>query len=1028
MESELLFNGPDSNTESHYNELFDSLPCAIYGCDANGLITFYNKAAVELWGRSPNIGTDMWCGSYKSYRPDHSPLPPAECPMALALKHGKAIPGQEIIIERPDGSRLNVIPHPKPLYNSYGKIYGAVNTLVDITASKKNEEVTASAIRKSESNLRAIFNNSKDGYLLIDKSFSILTFNHVAARLYKEITGNSLKEGDSILYTVPLPYREYMQEALQRVLIGHSFERQSKHIAINGKEFWVRGYYNPVKNENGEITGICIGSSDITDQVMAMESVSRLAAIVESSEDAIISQNLEGKITSWNEAAERIYGYSSEEMIGQPIDRLISPDRVIEEKELLEQIKTSGHINHFVTRHISRSGVPLDMAISVSTIKNSDGRISGIAKIARDITDQKYIFDKMQENEERLRMASEAAEFGTWDLNLVSGQSIPSLTHKRILGYPVSVEWQLQKYLDLIHPDDRDIHETAYTNALVTGKLSYEIRIIRPDQSLRWIRVKGKTIYNADHKPVRMIGTSLDITDQKLKDDALRESEERFRIVADTAPVMIWMTNASRDCIFLNKGWTEFAGMDYKSGLNDGWKSIVHPDDIDATSVAFLSAHADHSEYSHELRLKRKDGEYRWIYDYAVPRFHDNKFMGYVGSCVDITDTKIAREKLEEEVVKRTSELVQKNAQLQQQNQFIEEIIDASVDLIGVYDAQGRIITVNKKTCELYGFSKDEVIGKLCTEVFPVLKDSHVFSDLKRAIKGEYVTRTHKSSVTGMFTENYLIPLQDDQDTVYAVLAIAHDITEIIESTEKLKTANQELKRKNYELEQFAYVASHDLQEPLRKIRVFSELLGNNLNDKDLARLYFTKIQSSAHRMSVLIKDVLDYSRLSQTEEHYSDVNLDQVLDNVLSDFELMIEQKRATVKRTKLPVIYCIPMQMNQLFSNLVSNALKFSSADPVIDISCEVIMKIAQKEFIHLDPTQKYIKITFRDNGIGFDQKYSDHIFTIFHRLNSKSEFSGTGIGLALCKKIVENHKGHIYASGQLNQGAAFHIVLPL
>jgi light-regulated signal transduction histidine kinase (bacteriophytochrome) len=303
-----------------------------------------------------------------------------------------------------------------------------------------------------------------------------------------------------------------------------------------------------------------------------------------------------------------------------------------------------------------------------------------------------------------------------------------------------------------------------------------------------------------------------------------------------------------------------------------------------------------------------------------------------------------------------------------------------------------------------------------------------VFSDLKKAIKGEHVTRTSKSHSSGKSTENYLIPLRDSTEKVYAVLAIAHDITEIIESTEKLRTANQELKRKNYELEQFAYVASHDLQEPLRKIRVFSELLGNNLNDKDLSKLYFTKIQSSAQRMSVLIKDVLDYSRLSQTDEHYADVNLDQVLDNVLSDFELLIEQRQAKVRRTKLPVLYCVPMQMNQLFSNLVSNALKFSSAEPVIDISCEVLTKVEQKEFLHFDPQQKYIRLTFEDNGIGFDQKYSDQIFTIFHRLNSKSEFSGTGIGLALCKKIVENHKGHIYATGNLNKGAAFHVILPL
>ena len=276
----------------------------------------------------------------------------------------------------------------------------------------------------------------------------------------------------------------------------------------------------------------------------------------------------------------------------------------------------------------------------------------------------------------------------------------------------------------------------------------------------------------------------------------------------------------------------------------------------------------------------------------------------------------------------------------------------------------------------------------------------------------------------------------DDASYVESLLKIAAKRTEgeleRIRNENLLAANNIELGKQNAELASFSYIASHDLQEPLRKILTFSNRLQVKAKDSlsEEAKTYLGKIDVASVRMTSLIKDLLNYTRITNKEELFELTDLNETLTDILLDFELLIEEKKAIIKSEPLPTIEAIPMQMNQLFCNLIGNALKFSKAgvSPVINIFSRMLSIEEIKEYADLNQKSSYCEIIFKDEGIGFDQQYAEKIFIIFQRLSQPGLFTGTGIGLAICKKITDQHHGKIFAISKENVVAAFHVILPV
>ncbi len=351
----------------------------------------------------------------------------------------------------------------------------------------------------------------------------------------------------------------------------------------------------------------------------------------------------------------------------------------------------------------------------------------------------------------------------------------------------------------------------------------------------------------------------------------------------------------------------------------------------------------------------------------------------------------------------------------------IRHALDKSA-IVAITDVKGTITHVNDKFCEISKYSREELLGQNHRIINSGYHSKEFFADLWKTIargkvwEGEIKNRAKDGTFYWVYTT--IVPFLNAKGQPYQYVAIRYEITQRKLAEEKVIAFAEQLKASNEELQSFATIAAHDLQEPLRKIQSFSDRLQVKGKEQLTPELldYIDRIQVSSKRMPSLIDDLLSYSRVSTQAAPFELVRLDEVVKGVLSDLEVRIEQTRAKINVEKLPEIEADSSQLRQLFQNLLSNALKFHKEDvtPEIDISART-MGI-------------WCTIEFKDNGIGFDEQYLDRIFTIFQRLHGRHEYEGTGVGLAVCRKIVERHGGTLTARGTPGQGAIFVVTLPV
>ncbi|HEY6171126.1 MAG TPA: CHASE3 domain-containing protein [Candidatus Kapabacteria bacterium] len=377
--------------------------------------------------------------------------------------------------------------------------------------------------------------------------------------------------------------------------------------------------------------------------------------------------------------------------------------------------------------------------------------------------------------------------------------------------------------------------------------------------------------------------------------------------------------------------------------------------------------------------------------------------------------------------------------------QRIQSILEAAPDAVVTIDKDGIITSWNAEAEHIFGWNKDETIGKTLPETIIPNRHHHGHTNgMKRYLStGEGPVLNKAIEVHGRTKAGTEVPIElkiaasEGNDSIEFIgfmrdVSIRKELEDIARKrTQEIIEINKALVKTNEELESFAYISSHDLQEPLRHIQTFISRIKDKDHEQlsDNSKKFFSKIESASVRMQALIADLLAYSRANTEAKSFEQTNIEEVIKEVLSELQETIEEKKAVIEIEGMCTISTIQYQFQQMLHNLLSNALKFSRPDvqPHISIYCKNIVPVAG---IHPEiiPGKTYCHISVTDNGIGFDEQYKDRIFQVFQRLHDKNTIAGTGIGLAIVKKIVENHNGIITASGQPGNGARFDIYLPV
>lgn len=662
------------------------------------------------------------------------------------------------------------------------------------------------------------------------------------------------------------------------------------------------------------------------------------------------------------------------------------------------------------------------------------------------VIDSEDYFLKEVGQMEKLNIILEVSELAICELNLTTKELKYSKRYIEILtGYKGDAEFNHEQLIHHIHPEDMYIRERAFRKAIVDGYLHYQARVIWNDASIHWIEAKGKFFYDEENFPYKVLGTVRDITEIKKQQQELQESEQKFRLLSDSMPQHIWTSDTEGNLNYFNKSVYDFSGLTPEQLDKDGWVQIVHPDDREENIKAWTHSITTGKDFLFEHRFRRHDGEYRWQLSRAIPQLDEKgKIQMWVGTSTDIQEQKTFTDELEKQVKERTRELSLINESLERSEERYHLMVEEVQDYAILYlNHLGIVENWNLGAQKIKGYKATEIIGKNFSVFYT---ESDQKNNLPQKLlslaeeKGKAVQEGWRVRKDGsLFWASVVITaVHNKKNEVIGFSKMTHDITEKKMANDKLnlnqlalEQNNIELEKMNKELQSFAYISSHDLQEPLRKIQTFaSQIMDKELDNlSDYGKDKFQRMLNAAKRMQALINDLLTYSKTNVQERVFEKIDLALIIDEVKEDLKEEMEQKMAIIENNATGMLNIIPFQFRQLIYNLLSNSIKFSKPNTIPQIKIQT--ETAKGEVLHnnsLSSGVNYCHISISDNGIGFDQQYSKQIFEVFQRLHGKIEFAGTGIGLAIVKKIVDNHNGIITAKGEQNKGAIFDIYIPI
>lgn len=906
-----------------------------------------------------------------------------------------------------------------------------------------SEDITAQNEWKQEQQkLRKLVDNSVDLMSILGLNGRNTYINKAGMEMLGFDTQEQVNETPLSMLHSPADFEKVQREVLPTVMetgrwAGSMIVKNMK----TGERFPV---FNHCMRIDHPLTGVpmAVGAvmRDMRPEMKARKEQQKLIALLEKSSDFVSLSHLNGQVHYVNEAGRKMLGIDTREELERHNSEYLAPHQLEKlEDEVTRQMEETGRWSgEIVYRHF-KTGEEIPVFDNTMMVYDEfNGAPIGRATISRDLRQEKAFHKAITESEQRFRNMVEQAPVAigvlkgpTFIIETVNdallqlwGKSRSAIGKPMLEALPELVSQPFPKLM-------LRVFETGipYYGFQTPAMLKKDGKL----DTFYFNFIYAPFIENGAVTGIQILAS--DVTEQVKVHKELQASEERFRSFISSAPTPIGVyTGREMRIQIVNdailKTWdrdSSVIGKTFSEALPEmeGQPFAQLLDDVYTTGITYTASEAPVS-----LLVNGRLQQFYFNFTYKPIRDGKGEVYGVINTATDVTALVLGRKQLME---------------TQERLRLAVESAEMATWSINIQNGE---VHFSQRARDWYGFAGETInMYDGFNAIHPEDRERAV-SNMQQALdparegfyEDEYRVVNLQTKVLRVLRVSGRVIFNEQQEAVL-LTGIVHDITRqkmqeqelenmVQQRTIELQQANIQLKQTNEELEQYAYVASHDLQEPLRKIRMFSSMLKDHpaITGNEYTQRHMEKIDASATRMSLLIKDLLEFSRVNAEGELFTTVSLDTIVASVEQDFELLIQQKQAVIVKDVLPSITAIPLQMNQLFYNLLGNALKFTAPGEAPQVTITSQPATPALLATHEMPSGKsYYHITIADQGIGFDSFLKEKIFTIFQRLNTRDQYEGTGIGLALCRKIVLSHGGFIWAEGESGQGAKFHLLLP-
>jgi PAS domain S-box-containing protein len=730
------------------------------------------------------------------------------------------------------------------------------------------------------------------------------------------------------------------------------------------------------------------------------ESESTTRALLDAIPDAIFRFDAQGVFKDFIPAKNFAALLPPQAFIGRHYTQVLPPEMVQQLADNFQMVMTTGEprLYEYAVSVGGRSHF-----LEARLVKMAQGDVLGIV---RDVTDRKQAEQALQQREAYLRSILDNFPYWIWLKDTTGHFLAVNKTLANTYGYEHSDDLVGKTDDDLTSPELARQYRADDAQVMESRRPKLREEIVRERGGERWYETFKSPVFDAQGNVIGTAGFAHDITARRQAEEAMRESEALFRNLADNAPALIAMSDEHGHATYLNQAWRDFRG-DVPALPLDEWAERIHPTDRSRFLHEFRSALQAQRKFTTEYRLRRVDGQYRWLLDTSVPRYGAaERFAGFIGIAIDITDRKNAEEAL------RRSE------------SRLRLLADNMVDSIAQLDAHQRLVYVSPSVERSFGHSPRDLLGRPLFDIVHPEDGSRLYHQMLMAIELQAPSlrleyRLRHANGQYLWSESEVRLLYDERGEFSGAVLSSRDISARKAADLERERLIVELEEKNTELERFTYTVSHDLKSPLITIRGFlgfleKDALAGNL---DRLRADIVRITEATTRMQRLLDELLELSRIGRVGNPPEEVALEQIAREALGAVQGRIMARGVQVEIAEdLPVVYGDRTRLVEVVQNLVDNAVKFmgNQPQPRVTIGALGIERSGMPVFF------------VQDNGIGIEPEYHERIFGLFNKLDVKSE--GTGVGLALVKRIIDSHGGHIWVESEgAGQGSTFFFTLP-